>query len=95
MSRIPSGQEFAVKLWDETRVTKQPDLTQLAVLSELSALLKIHDEWHACDELDHAWCPLVQLHGIFVEPRGLLMEPRGLLMERVRPACECATLSGG
>ena len=67
------GQVFAVKLWNELN-GPQPNLTHLSVLSELSALLKVNDGWHACDELDRAWCPLVQMHGLFLRPRGLLME---------------------
>lgn len=67
-----SGQVFAAKLWNEDK--PQPNLTHLTVLSELSALLKVNDGWHACDELDRAWCPIVQLHGLFLRPRGLLME---------------------
>lgn len=67
------GQVFAAKLWTKLNIP-QPNLTHLDVLSELSALLKVNDGWHACDELDRAWCPLVQLHGLFLRPRGLLME---------------------
>ena len=68
-----SGQVFAAKLWNNAN-TPRVDLTNLAVLSELSALLKVNDGWHACDELDRGWCPIVQLHGLFLRPRGLLIE---------------------
>jgi hypothetical protein len=66
------GQVFAVKLWND--MDANIHLTKQKVLSELSALLKVNDGWHACDQLDRAWCPLVQLHGLFLRPRGLLME---------------------
>lgn len=87
MRKKAGGARFAAKLFDEDKVSLNK-LTFGGVLSELRALLRVNAGWQASDLLDDKWCPLVQLHGLFVWPRV------GLLMENVR-VCACAPRRSG
>ncbi len=45
---------------------------------------QVKKSWQAMDAIDESWCPVVQVHGLLMEPHGLSgRRPRvGLLMER-------------
>ena len=91
MRKKAGGALCAAKLFDENKVSLNK-LTFGGVLSELRALLRVNAGWQASDLLDDKWCPLVQLHGLFVWPRvGLLMENVCVCLR----VCACAPRCSG
>ena len=80
------GAVFAAKLYKEERLSLDK-LAFAGVLSELRALLRVNAGWQASDVLDDRWCPLVQLHGLFLTPQV------GLLMEKARTVLVCRAVA--